>query len=796
MRQSKAALARSISGAALAGAIATMLSAPAAMAQEGAASNDGMIIVTARFEEEDIQDVPLPITAFDAETLERRNVTELDDVARFTAGFAFEDFDGGNANPSIRGQSTLRTTGREQTVAAFLDGVYLPRSWVVDLGTANMQRIEIVKGPQSSRYGRNAFAGAINYISKRPSGDFGVDVSATVGNYDRFDIGGGIEFPIIDDRLALRLAYEHTEFDGSWENSHPNADIDLPIGSTGRIGGYDNDAWSALLVFEPTDNIEVELAYNGYDKSEESRAANFLNTGRGDGNCGSLQVGDNPSLFCGTFGVEADTVTLDPRGFGRQADIDVIRGSVTIEPTDSLTLFYQFGQIWGETLTANSAESDPVGCGTILGPPVFPTLCNFQAAPLGNIDYRQHELRLSFDDGGMFRGSIGGFYMEGDDEAFSISANAPPLGTAPLALDPLNSTSFPDLSNFVFNAEQTETEVKSVFAEVTLSFNDDRTRISAEGRYTDEQITTVSTLGGGVAPIGDETFDFFTPRFTVEHELSPDSLLYATVARGAKAGGFNPGAVTPALRTYDPEFNWTYELGLKNTLLNGDLTLNLAAFYTDWSALQITITDPAGGIFTPVQTANLGDARIIGMEAEGAWQASDNISFDFAISYTDAEYKDGTTDAQFIRGDGRDERDPPEPVLFPAPCDGTVCAADGEIGGNPLERSPKWQLALGAQFEEDFDDDWSFYIRSDVAYQSDYSAYAIATAFAPERTVVHARAAVEYQDMIELSIWARNLFDEKYVSNALGIIQPFSNNILLTYYGDRRTIGATVSFTY
>ncbi|MEO1019803.1 MAG: Plug domain-containing protein, partial [Pseudomonadota bacterium] len=94
---------------------------------EAAEETGNEIIVTARFEEESIQDVPLPITAFDAETIERRNITELDDVARFTAGFSFEDFDGGNANPAIRGQSTLRPTSREQTVAAFLDGVYLPR---------------------------------------------------------------------------------------------------------------------------------------------------------------------------------------------------------------------------------------------------------------------------------------------------------------------------------------------------------------------------------------------------------------------------------------------------------------------------------------------------------------------------------------------------------------------------------------------------------------------------------------------------------------------------------------------
>jgi len=153
--------------------------APPALAQDDDDAGIDTIVVTARQRQENLQDVPLAVTAFDAEAIAWRNSTELENVARFTAGFAFEDFDGGNANPVIRGQATLRQTAREQIVAPFLDGVYMPRSWLVDLGTTNLERIEIVKGPQSARYGRNAFSRAINFIPKKAGDEFEASAAAT-----------------------------------------------------------------------------------------------------------------------------------------------------------------------------------------------------------------------------------------------------------------------------------------------------------------------------------------------------------------------------------------------------------------------------------------------------------------------------------------------------------------------------------------------------------------------------------------------------------------------------------------
>ncbi|MEM6682896.1 MAG: TonB-dependent receptor [Pseudomonadota bacterium] len=767
----------------------------AAQAQDAALDTE-TIFITARNRAESLQDVPLAVTAFDAEAIRRKNLQELNDIARFTAGFSFEDFDGGNANPAIRGQSTLRVTGREQTVGTFVDGIYMPRSWVVNLGLQGFERLEVVKGPQSARYGRNAFAGAINYVSARPGDDIAVAANATVGNWDRYDVGASLSIPVVQDVLAVRFGFDHTQFDGSWENTHPNADLDFSPGTTGRIGGWDNQTFRAIAVLTPTEYITIEASYIHFDKSEEGRAARWLNTGQGQGTCGGLEAGGTFGLFCGEFPVTGETAVLDPRGFGRQANIDVGRISLEVEFSEAITATYQFGLLDAQSITANTAESDPVNCGTILGPPVFPTLCNFQGAPIGDLDYQQHEVRITFDNGGPLRAAAGAFYMNGDDRPSSVSINLPPLGTESIDIDPVNSTSFPDFSNFIFNRELTNTESYSFFAEATFTFNDGRTRFGAEGRYTSERIETTNLRLDPPAAVqgSPETFKFFTPRITIEHDLTDDTLLYATVARGAKAGGFNAAAISPELAVFDPEFNWTYEVGAKNTFLDGTATLNVAAFYTDWSNLQISLSDPLGTVFTSGLTSNLGDARIFGFEAEGSWQATDRISFDTAISYTNARYKDGTVDATFSAGP------------FP-PCTETTTVCDvvigenglplgADISGNTLERSPTWQLALGGQWEDEITADLAYYVRADISYQSEHFAESINVATAPGRTLVNARLGFDYKENFRIAVWARNLFDERYVSNSLQIIQPLGSNILGTYFGERRTFGVSANFSY
>ena len=198
----------------------SMVAPSIAAAQDDVVENENLdlIIVTARNREESIQDVPLAITAFSEEAFTRRVIESLDDVARLTAGLSFEDFTGGFASPIIRGQSQTRLTALEQNVSSFLDGVYLPRSWGIDLGTANLTRIEVVKGPQSARYGRNAFSGAINYVpykatlSDKP---ISAQLTGTIGSDERYDAGVRANI-VLTPRLAVAGSYDYSTFDGTF----------------------------------------------------------------------------------------------------------------------------------------------------------------------------------------------------------------------------------------------------------------------------------------------------------------------------------------------------------------------------------------------------------------------------------------------------------------------------------------------------------------------------------------------------------------------------------------------------
>jgi hypothetical protein len=175
----------------------------------------------------------------------------------------------------------------------------------------------------------------------------------------------------------------------------------------------------------PLENLTLNASYYGFERREEARAAAWLNTGQGTGNCGPLQVGGNPSLYCGEYPVPASVATMEPRGFGRQADIDVFRVSAEWALSDALTLTYTFGNVDGETKTANTAEADTINCGTILGPPNgFPALCNFQGSAC-----RIHRLRPArtapdaTTTAASWTGAVGVFYLDGLDQAYSVSIN-------------------------------------------------------------------------------------------------------------------------------------------------------------------------------------------------------------------------------------------------------------------------------------------------------------------------------------------------------------------------------------
>ncbi len=794
-----------------AGAMAAMLACPAVAAAQDtattAAGTSNVIIVTARNKEESLQDVPLAITAFGEEQIDRLGLQELDDVARFTPGFSFEDFSGGFAIPVIRGQAQTRVTALETNVSTFYDGIYIPRSWAVDIGTTNLQRVEIVKGPQSARYGRNAFAGAINYVPRKAvmDGDISGKIEGTAGIDERFDLGGFLNVSL-NDRMAVFASVNTSEYDGSWENAHPFADlaIDGPS-TTGKVGGWDNTSVYLSAVVEPVDGLIFDFSYNYSDNSNEARASRYIGEASGGildpgqitatdnglraiTNCGAVRNGNRP-FICGNFPDPAETTLNDPRGFATQAETDIFRASVAYEFSDGLTLSYVFGLIDGTVDIATSGEPDPINCGTLVT--AFGGLCNFQVTPVGDISYDSHELRLTFDSGAI-SGAIGGFYSTGEDNNTFTSVNIAPITSAAdfFAFNGNTAPGTPGALNILLGDERIETEAKAIFGELLWTSGDGMTRFGVEGRYSETEITSTDNRRalGATNPLS-ATFKEFTPRITVERDLNQDVLGYVTVARGAKAGGFNATARNAADRVFDPETNWTYEAGLKGTLADGRVVFNAAVYYTDWTDIQINSADfdPANPTNpnVPTITRNLGNAELYGIELSANVLVTDQISIDATFSHTEGTYADGTFDSRFSRG-------APGATV---PCDDIVCNANGDISGNEIERSTPTQASGGIQWEGDISSNASAFIRADASWQAAFFADAANLGVIPERFLMNGSAGVTFNDTISVRLWARNLLDKKYTSNAFAVLLPFGNTYG-QFYGERRSAGVTASVEF
>ena len=742
----------------------------AAYAQDAApAAKKNEIVVTARKIEESIQDIPGAITAFSEEEMQRRSISELEDVALQTPGLVFEDYsNGGFGTPTIRGATQFSITGLEQNVSIFLDGIYIPRQYAFDLGSINLERIEVVKGPQSALYGANAFAGAINYIStSRSLTQTSASAKIEGSNNGGFDISGKISAPLVPDVLSVRLGIGYSKFGGDWVNNHPNANADISPGSKGKLGGYEKTNLQVGASLKPIDAVTIDFDYYKFDTLSETRAQYRITRTNGDTNCSPAVVFGQPvnQLFCGELPlgpVTGEGIVIDPRSYGLDSETSVYRGHISVDLTDQLSADYQFGRVEGEVFSAGGVDRDAIA-GTFFG---GSNINIFSLLPVGNFDYDSHELRLQYEADNGFYAMIGGFYQDGSDLEDGGNAFVPLLGLDPITF--ANSGLAPT-SNFQV------TTAKAIFGRIAVPLMDERLTIEVEGRYTDEK-KTLPTLP-------DYTDKYFTPRASIDYKLTNDNLIYISAAKGVKSGGintFNLNILTPEEVFYGPDTNWTYEIGSKNVFMNGRVTLNAALFYIDWSNLQLT-TQPING--TPTTrgiTTNIGGASSKGAELEVVAEVVDGFEVNAGIAYIDATYDEGTIAQRVTRANL---------------CNlSAVCPANGDIGGNELQRTSKLQWNVGASAEAPLSDTIDFFGRVDVAGQSKQFVSEVNVTTIEPRTLVNGRIGIR-GDNWSASLWAKNLFDEKYVSNAFFIALPFGVDYVPTL-GNRRRFGATVTFDY
>ena len=761
---------------------------PAGYGQENSDGADGAIeevLVTARKIEESLQDIPLSISAFTSQDINDRSIEELEDIALLTPGLTFEDFSNGAfGTPVIRGASQFDIDALEQNVSTFIDGVYIPRQYAVDVGTVNLERIEVVKGPQSALYGANAFLGAINYVTRKADlEEFYADVGVEFGTDGRQDFSGEVSVPIIPERLAIKLNGTISEFDGDIDNDHPAADGFQGNGTDEDFSGWDNDAYGISLVAQPIDALRIEAGYNRYESEVESRAQTRLSAFSGDLNCGTLAFGIFSRVFCGELpdspravgSTEEVDFAVDPRSY-TETETEIFRGFVAYDINEKFSVSYQFSNIQTDIFSAGNADRDALA-GTVPFGGTDPANF-FTVLPFGNFEHESHEVRVEFVADNGFYATLGYFGFETDDLDEGNAGFAAPIFTESVA--EINPSDIPVATR---NNNFTTNETDAIFARVSIPLRSEQFVLSLEGRYTDEEKT-------GSDPTGEFRFedDYFTPRVTLDWRPNDDHLIFASFAQGVKSGGINAAVVrdeTFALvplseeeRFFDPDENDTYEIGLRSRFLDGKLQFNATFFLIDWDQLQVGTSADGATPFTALITSNLGSAESKGLEVELNYRFG-GFKFNAGLATIDATYDSGTISQRVVRA---------------GLCDDIVCAADGNVGGNDLPRSSDFQWNVGAQYDGSFGNGIGYFFRADVVGQSDQFVSEINTATIPERTLLNLRGGVNGEDW-SVEFWLKNATDENYVSNAFYIPSPFFVDYVPTF-GNQRRFGVALNYSF
>jgi iron complex outermembrane receptor protein len=737
---------------ALATAIAFAALPATTCAQTGETASSGSleeIIVTARKRAENIQDTPIAVTALSSEALEARLVTTVSEIGRFTPNMSFE-------NTSNIGGSTASTTvfirGIGQTdfnltidpgVGLYVDGVYVSRSVGSLLETVDLERVEVLRGPQGTLFGKNTIGGAVVMTSRRPEREFSAWVDATTGSDSRADLRGSLNVPL-GERLALRVNASTQNRDGY---------VDRLLDG-GTMGDRDSTSGRMQLQFEATDALTINLSADATRTREEAAPvtlleanpvggfASFWNFALNGASCftppNGLPIPNAPQCFSNqwltgnpykTWANGPNDSDLDLWGTALTVDWDL--GSMALK---SVTSYRDLDSFF--TLDTDGAPQ-----------PISQTQNEYSQRQWSQ------EFQLSgtgFDE--RLKWLTGLYYLKEE-------------GT--------------DRNNLVFSIAdflsggKVDNDSYAAFGQVTFDATD-RVSITLGGRYTDEtkrflpdQYIRDDRTGGSLLvlsrcfisaspvlppnpacvadpilnPDGNRILPYiesstkateFTPSLTVDYKLTDSSMVYASYSKGFKSGGFTQRVFPPepAVSPFTPEFVKSYEIGLKTELFDQRLRWNSAVFYTDYSDLQIIVNE---GIAPKVR--NAGKAEIQGFESEFEWAATDVLRLNGSVGYTDAKYNEVPANAAPVTEDSK------------------------------LPNAPKWTASLGAQADIWTGDLGTLTLRADWSYKDSHYKDAVNSPQLRQDaySLLSASLALAMHNGWTVSAGGTNLTDEEYL---------------------------------
>jgi len=724
----------------------------------------GEIVVTAQKRSENIQKVPIAISAVSGEFLNSRAITAIDGLGSIAPNMQITRAPSNKTitQISIRGSVTINPAVTwEPAVGLYLNGVYIAKAQGSVFDVADLERIEVLRGPQGTLYGRNALAGAVNLVPRAPSGKFALTAEATYGNYDYWKGRMVLDLPEWNG-FSLKLSGQIAKRDGFTRISG--------VPGVSRINDLDSKSGMVQLRYQPAGSgfiADYMFDYSNHDQRPDFAQLYSVYT---DG--GPLAIFDpkSPSYsgiplapYASTTRQKSAVLDGNPQferseTYGHALILSVPLGSATIKSTTSYRWMH-----WSDSLDLDGS----------------PLAVAFTAR-----DTRFHSFSQELQaTGKALNDKLN--YVAG---LFYYSEYA---GTQ-------NPQSFFFGSANYLSAFGSHTKAFAAYTQVDYAFTD-QLKLTLGARYTHEKKDisrllvangfTVADIPFGAVP--DAKYNSFTPAATLSFQANPDVNIYARYARGFKSGGFNgetntfgaPGSpvdcpTQPAelCNPYKPETVDSYELGVKTRLLGGKMILNLSAFWDEHKNIQLSVFKADGAAAS--QVLNAARARVRGLEAELTVRPIDAITFHGSAAYLDPHYEsyiDGGVDVSNNRA-------------FPH--------APHYTGSASLDA----RLARG---------DWgTFTVSGDVNYTSSYFTYPYPftgsqqTAYqtrAAAQTFVNARATLANIPVggtqAQVSVWGKNLFDSKKPSNFIDFGTSFGG-LTVAYFPDPRTYGLTVGVKF
>jgi iron complex outermembrane recepter protein len=808
---------------ALSASLGTLVVAGPAFAQEVAEADlaNREIVVNAQFREQKLQDVPLAITAIDAALIESRSATSLADVTMAApsvvlrpAATAF----GNSISASIRGlgQGDFNPA-LEPGVGLYIDDVYYPRLTGANFDLLDVERVEVLRGPQGTLTGRNSEGGAIKFISRKPTGEGGY-VSATYGSRNRINLRASADFKFADDLFA-RLSGTFADQGGyvdviDYGCAFPASGIPALAGGTKcnlyKQGDVGYKALKAIVRYNPSENLDISLSAD-YNKDSRNSGAEVLLNG----------ANANPNTFT-TNGIPFDNRFVCGR-FCNYTTISQPGGAFVaglIPPLNGLPLGTVTGQQkneyegWGVSGNIDFGLSDAIKLQSITAYRSWNNSFTIDGdlsparTQIGNnaLDhwFWSQEFRINAEISDQLQATLGAYYSDEKTTYYTlqdiryVSIGVPAAVCAGPPFNGLATATCPIFPLQFIGNDPVRTKSKAIFG--TAIFKPTESLgITAGFRYTKDSKdytyfrynldgTTINAFVDGVGAaygagyVGPDTLNRFGApgttdivqaltgrtasfrgsrwdyRVSVDYRFSPEILVYATTATGYKAGGVGPRPFNAdQARPFAAEGVTSYELGVKTDLFDRRLRFNVTAFYNQLKDAQLTLLScpQFGGPGPCALPQNAGDATQKGVEIEAFFRPTDGLTIDASASYLKYKYK--CVDPQVVNV-----------TTLPA---GT-CSSDPAVISRLADPAQGWQWNVGIQYEADLGSSGSLTPRLDVNHQNKLPGNVLRATpgsasdifgRVPGYTLANARLTWKNADKdIDISLEVTNLFDKYY----------------------------------